>query len=127
MCSTFEGEQAKYDVIVLDPPAFAKGQSARHSAIKAYTRLNEAAFKQIKPGGIVFTFSCSQVVSQEMFEGAVTSAAIQSGRNIRILHHLTQPADHPISIYNPEGLYLKGCSCISSNAYFECLSAGQEG
>lgn len=97
-----------YDTIVLDPPAFAKGHSARHSAIKAYTRLNEAAFKQVNPGGIVFTFSCSQVVSQEMFEGAVTSAAIQSGRTIRILHRLTQPADHPISIYNPEGLYLKG-------------------
>ena len=98
----------QYDLIVLDPPAFAKAQSARHHAIQAYTRLNAAAFKKIKPGGIVFTFSCSQVVNQEMFIGAVTSAAIESGRNIRVLHHLTQPADHPVSIFNPEGLYLKG-------------------
>ena len=97
-----------YDVIVLDPPAFAKGQSARHSAIKAYTRLNHEAFKKVKKGGIVFTFSCSQVVDTEMFTGAVTAAAIDSGRNIRVLHHLTQPADHPVSIFNPEGLYLKG-------------------
>ncbi len=100
--------QDDYDVIVLDPPAFAKGQSARHAAIKAYTRLNHEAFKKIKKGGIVFTFSCSQVVDTEMFTGAVTSAAIESGRNIRVLHHLTQPADHPVSIFNPEGLYLKG-------------------
>lgn len=98
----------QYDLIVLDPPAFAKAQSARHHAIQAYTRLNAAAFKKIKPGGLVFTFSCSQVVNQEMFIGAVTSAAIESGRNIRVLHHLTQPADHPVSIFNPEGLYLKG-------------------
>ena len=97
-----------YDVIVLDPPAFAKGQSARHSAIKAYTRLNHEALKKIKPGGMLFTFSCSQVVNPEMFEGAVTAAAIDSGRSIKILHHLTQPSDHPISIFNPEGLYLKG-------------------
>jgi 23S rRNA (cytosine1962-C5)-methyltransferase len=97
-----------YDVIVLDPPAFAKGQSARHAAIKAYTRLNQEAFKKIKKGGVVFTFSCSQVVDREMFTGAVTSAAIESGRNIRVLHHLSQPADHPVSIFNPEGLYLKG-------------------
>lgn len=97
-----------YDIVILDPPAFAKGQSARHAAIKAYTRLNAAAFKKIKKGGLVFTFSCSQVVNPEMFTGAVTAAAIESGRNIQILHHLTQPADHPISIFNPEGLYLKG-------------------
>ncbi len=98
----------QYDLIVLDPPAFAKAQSARHHAIQAYTRLNASAFKKIKHGGIVFTFSCSQVVNQEMFIGAVTSAAIESGRNIRVLHHITQPADHPVSIFNPEGLYLKG-------------------
>jgi 23S rRNA (cytosine1962-C5)-methyltransferase len=100
--------EGDYDVIVLDPPAFAKGQSARHSAIKAYTRLNHAAFKKIKRGGMVFTFSCSQAVNQEMFVGAVTAAAIESGRKIKVLHHLTQPADHPVSIFNPEGLYLKG-------------------
>lgn len=98
----------EYDIIVLDPPAFAKGQSARHNAIQAYTRLNQAAFRKIKKGGIVFTFSCSQVVTPDMFTGAVTSAAIESGRTIKILHHLTQPADHPVSIFNPEGLYLKG-------------------
>ena len=98
----------EYDVIVLDPPAFAKGQSARHHAIQAYTRLNQAAFKKIKKGGIVFTFSCSQVVDREMFTGAVTSAAIDSHRNIKVLHHVSQPADHPVSIFNPEGLYLKG-------------------
>jgi len=98
----------EYDVIVLDPPAFAKGQSARHHAIQAYTRLNHAAFKKIKKGGIVFTFSCSQVVDREMFTGAVTSAAIDSRRNIKVLHHVSQPADHPVSIFNPEGLYLKG-------------------
>jgi 23S rRNA (cytosine1962-C5)-methyltransferase len=97
-----------YDVIVLDPPAFAKGQSARHHAIQAYTRLNQAAFKKIKKGGIVFTFSCSQVVDRDMFTGAVTSAAIDSHRNIKVLHHVSQPADHPVSIFNPEGLYLKG-------------------
>lgn len=98
----------EYDVIVLDPPAFAKGQSARHHAIQAYTRLNQAAFKKIKKGGIVFTFSCSQVVDRDMFTGAVTSAAIDSHRNIKVLHHVSQPADHPVSIFNPEGLYLKG-------------------
>lgn len=97
-----------YDIIVIDPPAFAKSQSARHSAIKAYTRLNTATFKKIKRGGLVFSFSCSQVVTPEMFVGVITSAAIESGRNIRVLHHLSQPADHPISIYNPEALYLKG-------------------
>lgn len=104
----FLKDAGNYDIVILDPPAFAKGQSARHAAIKAYTRLNAAAFKRIKAGGIIFTFSCSQVVDREMFYGAVTAAAIESGRTIRVLHHLTQPADHPISIYNPEGVYLKG-------------------
>lgn len=97
-----------YDLIVLDPPAFAKHLSARHRAVQAYKRLNQQAFAKVKPGGIVFTFSCSQAVLPEYFTGAVTAAAIESGRTIRILHHLTQPADHPISIYHPEGLYLKG-------------------
>ncbi|HWB64118.1 MAG TPA: class I SAM-dependent rRNA methyltransferase, partial [Chitinophagales bacterium] len=103
-----KGADTDYDIIILDPPAFAKGHSARHSAIKAYTRLNLTALQKIKPGGLVFTFSCSQVVDRDMFAGAVTAAAIESGRDIKILHHLTQPADHPVSIYNPEGLYLKG-------------------
>lgn len=101
-----------YDVIVLDPPAFAKNISARHQAVQAYRRLNLAAIKKVAPGGIVFTFSCSQAVGPGMFTGAVTAAAIESGRNISILHHLFQPADHPVSIYHPEGLYLKGLALM---------------
>ncbi len=97
-----------YDIMVLDPPAFAKSQSARHNAIQAYTRLNHTALKKIRKGGLLFTFSCSQVVTPDMFNGAITSAAIESGRKVQVLHHLSQPADHPVSIYNPEGLYLKG-------------------
>lgn len=97
-----------YDVIVLDPPAFAKNQHSRHQAVQAYKRLNKAAFDKIKPGGIVFTFSCSQAVGPELFDGAVAAGAIESGRNIRIIDHLNQPADHPQSIFHPEGLYLKG-------------------
>lgn len=97
-----------YDVIVLDPPAFAKNQHSRHAAVQAYRRLNKSAFDKIKPGGIVFTFSCSQAVGVDFFNGAVTAAAIESGRNIRIIDHLTQPADHPQSIFHPEGMYLKG-------------------
>lgn len=99
---------ADYDIIVLDPPAFAKSQNARHTAIKAYKRLNMAAIQKIKSGGIIFTFSCSQVVDTEMFTGAVTSAAIECGKKVRVLHRLSQPADHPVSIFNPEALYLKG-------------------
>ncbi len=100
--------EEEYDIIILDPPAFAKSQSARHNAIQAYTRLNNIALKKIRKGGLLFTFSCSQVVTPDMFNGAITSAAIDSGRKVQVLHHLTQPADHPVSIYNPEGLYLKG-------------------
>ncbi|MBF2026289.1 MAG: class I SAM-dependent rRNA methyltransferase [Oscillatoriales cyanobacterium C42_A2020_001] len=99
---------AEYDLIVLDPPAFAKNLSARHSAVMAYKRLNKMAFDKLRPNGIVFTFSCSQVVTPDLFQGAVMAGAIESGRQIRILNHLTQPADHPVSIYHPEGLYLKG-------------------
>ena len=98
----------KYDLIVLDPPAFAKHREALRNALKGYKRLNAKAFEQIKPGGILFTFSCSQVVSREQFRLAVFSAAAETGRNVRILHQLTQPADHPVSIYHPEGEYLKG-------------------
>jgi len=97
-----------YDIIVLDPPAFAKNQHSRHAAVQAYRRLNKSAFDKIKSGGIVFTFSCSQAVGVDFFNGAVTAAAIESGRNIRIIDHLTQPADHPQSIFHPEGMYLKG-------------------
>lgn len=98
----------KYDLIILDPPAFAKHRSALHNALQGYKRLNAKAFEQIKPGGILFTFSCSQIVNKEQFRLAVFSAAAMSGRHVRILHQLTQPADHPISIYHPEGEYLKG-------------------
>ncbi len=99
---------ADYDLIILDPPAFAKGLSARHQAVMAYKRLNQLAIAKLRPGGLLFTFSCSQVVIPEYFNGAVTAAAIEMGRSAKILHHLSQPADHPVSIYHPEGLYLKG-------------------
>lgn len=98
----------KYDLIILDPPAFAKHRDALRNALKGYKRLNAKAFETIKPEGIVFTFSCSQVVSKEQFRLAVFSAAAESKRNVRILHQLSQPADHPINIYHPEGEYLKG-------------------
>ena len=97
-----------YDLIVLDPPAFAKHKEALRNALKGYTRLNAIAFEKIKPGGIVFTFSCSQAVNKDQFRLAVFTAAAQSGRHVRILHQLHQPADHPINIYHPEGEYLKG-------------------
>lgn len=103
-------EQAgsNYDLIVLDPPAFAKHKDALPRALKGYTRLNAIAFRKIKPGGIVFTFSCSQAVNKDQFRLAVFTAAAQSGRHVCILHQLHQPADHPINIYHPEGEYLKG-------------------
>ncbi len=97
-----------YDLIILDPPAFAKHRGALHNALKGYTRLNLKALQQIKSGGILFTFSCSQVVTKENFRNAVFTACAQSGRKVRILHQLHQPADHPINIYHPEGEYLKG-------------------
>ena len=97
-----------YDLIILDPPAFAKHRAALHNALKGYTRLNAKAFQRIRPGGILFTFSCSQVVTKEHFRNAVFTAAAQSGRKVRILHQLHQPADHPVNIYHPEGEYLKG-------------------
>ena len=98
----------KYDLIVLDPPAFAKHRKALHNALKGYTRLNVKGLQRIKQGGILFTFSCSQIVSKENFRNAVFTAAAQAGRKVRILHQLHQPADHPINIYHPEGEYLKG-------------------
>lgn len=97
-----------YDLIVLDPPAFAKHRDALRNALKGYTRLNAIAFQKIRPGGIVFTFSCSQAVNKDQFRLAVFTAAAQSGRRVRILHQIHQPADHPINIYHPEGEYLKG-------------------
>jgi 23S rRNA (cytosine1962-C5)-methyltransferase len=97
-----------FDVIVLDPPAFAKNIKSRHNAVQGYKRLNAEAFKHIKPGGILFTFSCSQVVDKQLFTNTVTAAAIEVGRNVKILHYLSQPADHPINIYHTETEYLKG-------------------
>lgn len=97
-----------YDLIILDPPAFAKHRGALHNALKGYTRLNVKAFQRIRHGGILFTFSCSQVVTKDQFRQAVFTAAAMSGRKVRILHQLHQPADHPINIYHPEGEYLKG-------------------
>ena len=98
----------KYDLIILDPPAFAKHRGALRNALKGYTRLNLKGFESIRSGGILFTFSCSQVVTKDQFRNAVFTAAAQAGRKVRILHQLHQPADHPINIYHPEGEYLKG-------------------
>jgi 23S rRNA (cytosine1962-C5)-methyltransferase len=97
-----------YDLIILDPPAFAKHKEAKHQAMKGYQRLNAEAIRIIKSGGIIFTFSCSQVVDRQLFYDTVVSSAIQAGRQIKVLHHLAQPADHPVSIFHREGEYLKG-------------------
>ncbi len=97
-----------YDIIVLDPPAFAKHLDARHRAVQAYKRLNVSALNQINSGGLLFTFSCSQVVDKQLFRNTITAAAIESGRSVRLLHQLSQPADHPVSLFHPEGEYLKG-------------------
>jgi len=97
-----------YDVVILDPPAYAKTLAKKHNAIQAYKRLNIAGLKQVKKGGLLLTFSCSQVVTRDLFEGAVVAAAIEAGRNVRILQHLAQSPDHPINIFHPESSYLKG-------------------
>ncbi len=97
-----------YDIIILDPPAFAKHHTDKQKAMRGYIKLNAEAIQRIKPGGLLFTFSCSQAVDRSMFTSAIMAAAIQVGRQVKILHHLSQPADHPISIYHPEGEYLKG-------------------
>ncbi|MCR5512722.1 MAG: class I SAM-dependent rRNA methyltransferase [Prevotella sp.] len=99
---------SNYNLIILDPPAFAKHRGALHNALKGYTRLNQKAFEKIEKGGILFTFSCSQVVTKDHFRNAVFTAAALAKRKVRILHQLHQPADHPINIYHPEGEYLKG-------------------
>jgi 23S rRNA (cytosine1962-C5)-methyltransferase len=100
--------QAVYDVMIVDPPAFAKSMSKRHNAVQAYKRLNAMALRQITEGGILFTFSCSQVVDRQLFYDTIVAAAIEAGRKVRVMHHLTQPADHPVSMFHPEGSYLKG-------------------
>ena len=101
-------KQDQYDLIVLDPPAFAKHKDSKHQAMKGYKRLNAEAMKIIRKGGILFTFSCSQVVDRQLFYDTVVSAAIVAEREIKVLQHMGQPADHPVSIYHPEGEYLKG-------------------
>ena len=106
--SVGQGSALTYDLIILDPPAFAKHRGALHNALKGYTRLNQKAFEKIEKGGILFTFSCSQVVTKDHFRNAVFTAAALAKRKVRILHQLHQPADHPINIYHPEGEYLKG-------------------
>ncbi len=103
-----ESSGNRYDLIIVDPPAFAKHRGAMQNALRAYQRLNAAAISRVAPGGIIFTYSCSQVVDKIAFAEAVFSAAAATGRVVRILHRLTQPADHPVSIYHPEGEYLKG-------------------
>ena len=105
LSTTRKGE---FDMIILDPPAFAKHHKVLGNALQGYKRLNARALEKIAPGGILFTFSCSQAVSKEQFRTTVFSAAAIAGRRVRILHQLTQPADHPINIYHPEGEYLKG-------------------
>jgi 23S rRNA (cytosine1962-C5)-methyltransferase len=98
----------QYDIVVLDPPAFAKSVSKRHNAVQGYKRLNILGMQQVKPGGLLFTFSCSQVVDAPLFLNTVTAAAIECGRPAKVLHRLSQPADHPVNIFHPEGSYLKG-------------------
>jgi 23S rRNA (cytosine1962-C5)-methyltransferase len=106
--SYFEKSKKKFDLIILDPPAFAKHQNVLHNALQGYKRLNAKAIEAIEPNGIIFTFSCSQVVSKEKFRQSVFAAAANTGRKVRILHQLTQPIDHPVNIYHPESEYLKG-------------------
>lgn len=97
-----------YDLMVLDPPAYAKSMSARHRAVQGYKRLNAEGIKHLKPNGILFTFSCSQVVDRELFYNTIVAAAIEAGRQVRVLHQITQPPDHPVNLFHPEGSYLKG-------------------
>lgn len=97
-----------YDLIILDPPAFAKHNNVRHNAVQGYKRLNAEAIAKLAPGGILFTFSCSQVINMSLFKSTVISSAIQAGRQVRILHQMTQPEDHPVNAFHPEGEYLKG-------------------
>jgi 23S rRNA (cytosine1962-C5)-methyltransferase len=100
--------ESVYDVMIVDPPAFAKSMSKRHNAVQAYKRLNAMALRQITEGGILFTFSCSQVVDRQLFYDTIVAASIEACRKVRVMHHLTQPADHPVNIFHPEGSYLKG-------------------
>jgi len=103
-----EAHPQEHDLIILDPPAYAKSQSAKHKAVIGYKNLNAEAIYHIKPGGIIFTFSCSQHIDAALFEHTIQSAAIEVGRSVRVFHHFSQPADHPVNIFHPEGEYLKG-------------------
>jgi len=103
-----KAKKDEYDLIILDPPAFAKNRNKSHNAVQAYKRINLAAMQKIGSNGLIFTFSCSQVVDRKLFENTIRAAAIESGRNIRILHHLNQAPDHTVNIYHQEGHYLKG-------------------
>lgn len=100
--------EIQYDIVILDPPAYAKSVSKRHNAVQGYKRLNIMGIKVVKPGGLLFTFSCSQVVDASLFYHTITAAAIEAGRNVKVLHQLFQPSDHPVNIFHPEGSYLKG-------------------
>ncbi len=100
--------EKQYDVMIVDPPAFAKNIAKRHNAVQGYKRLNALALKKIKSEGILFTFSCSQVVDRQLFYDTIVAAAIEAGRRVKVMHHLTQPTDHPVSLFHPEGSYLKG-------------------
>lgn len=104
----FKTHDADYDIVIVDPPAFAKNVSKRHNAVQGYKRLNISALKRVKRGGLLFTFSCSQVVSKDLFYNTIVAAAIEAGRKVRVMHHLSQPADHPVSLFHVEGAYLKG-------------------
>ncbi len=101
-------DDRQWDIVVLDPPAFAKNLKKKHSAVMGYKRLNTLGMQKVKPGGLLFTFSCSQVIDQALFHNTITAAGIESGRNARIIHQLSQGPDHPINLYHPEGSYLKG-------------------
>jgi 23S rRNA (cytosine1962-C5)-methyltransferase len=100
--------EQEYEVMIIDPPAYAKSIEKRHNAVQGYKRLNAEAMHKVAPGGVMFTFSCSQVVDRDLFYHTVAAAAMEVGRPVRVLHHLTQGADHPVSLFHPEGSYLKG-------------------
>lgn len=100
--------EEEYDIVILDPPAFAKNQRVKHNAVQGYKRLNFEGIKKVKPGGLLFTFSCSQAIDRQLFYDTVVAACIESGRSGKVLYHLSQPADHPVNIFHPEGAYLKG-------------------
>ena len=103
-----KNSETSYEVVVIDPPAYAKTMDKRHNAVQGYKRLNVEAMQKVAPGGLLFTFSCSQVVDRDLFYHTIAAAAMEVGRPVRVLHHLTQGADHPVSLFHPEGSYLKG-------------------